>query len=59
MHLFALKVRLNFLAVGLFSVDVDTDQDFVGKGLKGPPNEGLEHFSRHVDLSEITGSLRM
>ena len=53
----ALKVRFHVFPVGTVAVDVNPNQNLIGQGLERPPHEGLEHLSRHVNLSDITGSL--
>ena len=43
--------------MGAVAVDVNADQNFIGQGLKRPPNEGLKHITRHVNLGEVTATL--
>jgi hypothetical protein len=59
MRFFTLEVGFNLFSMGSFGVDVNADQDFVGQGLEGPPNEGLEDLPWHVNLGEVTATLRI
>ena len=56
-HLIALEVRIHLFAMRAIPIDVNADKDLVRQSLKRPPNQGLEHLTGHVNLSQITGSL--
>ena len=53
----ALEIGVHIAAMGAVAVDVNADQNFIGQGLKRPPNEGLKHITRHVNLGEVTATL--
>jgi hypothetical protein len=58
-NLITFEIRINVLEVRALAVNVDADQNFIRQGLQCPPHEGLEDVPRHVNLSQITGSLCM